>query len=187
MPMGPLALYDMVGIDTSLYAGRVMWEAFPDRIIASPILPAMVKAGRWARRPGAAFSSIKDKKGTGRARSDAGRRGLARYCRGERKFTPEELIARLFLPMVLEATRILEAKLVRDVRDVDLGLIFGTGFPAVPRRAAVLGRYAGRGQDRRAAQAVRVAGRAAAAHADAAGNGRQRQASSTIRSNRKRR
>ena len=32
--------------------------------------------------------------------------------------------------MVLEATRILEAKLVRDVRDVDLGLIFGLGFPA---------------------------------------------------------
>jgi hypothetical protein len=31
--------------------------------------------------------------------------------------------------MVLEATRILEAKVVRDVRDVDLGLIFGVGFP----------------------------------------------------------
>ena len=37
--------------------------------------------------------------------------------------------ARLFLPMVLEATRILEAKVVRDARDVDLGLIFGIGFP----------------------------------------------------------
>ena len=31
--------------------------------------------------------------------------------------------------MVLEATRILEAKVVRDPRDVDLGLIFGVGFP----------------------------------------------------------
>ena len=31
--------------------------------------------------------------------------------------------------MVLEATRILEEKVVRDARDVDLGLIFGTGFP----------------------------------------------------------
>ena len=31
--------------------------------------------------------------------------------------------------MLLEATRVLEEKLVRDARDVDLGLIFGTGFP----------------------------------------------------------
>ncbi|MFP6613751.1 MAG: multifunctional fatty acid oxidation complex subunit alpha, partial [Pirellulales bacterium] len=30
---------------------------------------------------------------------------------------------------LLEATRVLEEQLVRDARDVDLGLIFGTGFP----------------------------------------------------------
>jgi 3-hydroxyacyl-CoA dehydrogenase/enoyl-CoA hydratase/3-hydroxybutyryl-CoA epimerase/3-hydroxyacyl-CoA dehydrogenase/enoyl-CoA hydratase/3-hydroxybutyryl-CoA epimerase/enoyl-CoA isomerase len=35
----------------------------------------------------------------------------------------------LFLPMLLEATRVLEANLVRDARDVDLGLIYGIGFP----------------------------------------------------------
>ncbi len=33
------------------------------------------------------------------------------------------------MPMLLEATRLLEDKVVRDVRDVDLGLIFGLGFP----------------------------------------------------------
>ena len=38
--------------------------------------------------------------------------------------------------MVLEATRILEEKLVRDVRDVDLGVIFGLGFP--PFRGGLL-------------------------------------------------
>jgi len=31
--------------------------------------------------------------------------------------------------MLLEATRLLADKIVRDVRDVDLGLIFGLGFP----------------------------------------------------------
>ena len=43
---------------------------------------------------------------------------------------------RLFLPMLVEATRVLEEKLVRDVRDVDLGLIFGIGFP--PFRGGLL-------------------------------------------------
>ena len=35
MPLGPMALYDLIGIDTAFYAGRTMWEAFPDRIDAS--------------------------------------------------------------------------------------------------------------------------------------------------------
>ncbi len=129
MPMGPFALYDMVGLDTSFYAGRVMWEAFPDRIAASPILPALIKQGRLGQKSGSGFFVYKDKRSRGEP--DPALTDIIRdYLRGERKFTPDEITARLFLPMVLEATRILEAKLVRDVRDVDLGLIFGLGFPA---------------------------------------------------------
>ena len=40
------------------------------------------------------------------------------------------------LPMLLEATRVLAEKLVRDPRDVDLGLIYGIGFP--PFRGGLL-------------------------------------------------
>jgi 3-hydroxyacyl-CoA dehydrogenase len=43
---------------------------------------------------------------------------------------------RLFLPMLLEATRVLEEKKVRDPRDVDLGLIYGIGFP--PHKGGLL-------------------------------------------------
>ena len=38
--------------------------------------------------------------------------------------------------MLLEATRVLQEKIVRDARDVDLGLIFGIGFP--PFRGGLL-------------------------------------------------
>jgi len=135
MPMGPLALYDMVGLDTSVYAGRVMWEAFPDRTGASPILPAMVKAGRLGQKSGRGFFLYRDKKG--RCEPDPALADwLATYRRGERKISSDEITTRLLLPMVLEATRILEAKLVRDVRDVDLGVIFGLGFP--PFRGGLL-------------------------------------------------
>jgi 3-hydroxyacyl-CoA dehydrogenase/enoyl-CoA hydratase/3-hydroxybutyryl-CoA epimerase/3-hydroxyacyl-CoA dehydrogenase/enoyl-CoA hydratase/3-hydroxybutyryl-CoA epimerase/enoyl-CoA isomerase len=129
MPMGPIMLYDMVGLDTAFYAGRTMWEAFPDRIGASPILPALVKAGRLGQKSGLGFFSYQNKKGRAQPDPDVAKY-IEPYRKGPaRKFAAQEVEARLFLPMLLEATRVLEAGIVRDVRDVDLGLIYGIGFP----------------------------------------------------------
>ena len=128
MPMGPIALYDMVGLDTALYAGKVMYQAFPDRTVVSPLVPALVKQGRLGQKSGRGFFAYDNKKGT--ATDDpVAEKLIASYRRNERKHSREELTQRLFLPMLLEATRMLEEKIVRDVRDVDLGLIFGLGFP----------------------------------------------------------
>jgi 3-hydroxyacyl-CoA dehydrogenase len=104
----------------------VMYQAFPDRVVASPLVPAMVKQGRLGQKSGRGFFSYQNKKG--RAEEDpALDKLIAPYRRGERKLSREELTNRLFLPMLLEATRMLEDRIVRDVRDVDLGLIFGLG------------------------------------------------------------
>ena len=129
MPMGPLELYDMVGMDTALYAGGVMKEAFPERMLESPILIAMVEAGRLGRKSGRGFFSYQNKKK--RRQPDPELASfLAPHIEGPPIDTsPEALTNRLFLPMLLEATRVLEAGVVRDARDVDLGLIFGIGFP----------------------------------------------------------
>ncbi|MEQ8790516.1 MAG: 3-hydroxyacyl-CoA dehydrogenase NAD-binding domain-containing protein [Pirellulaceae bacterium] len=129
MPMGPITLYDMVGLDTALYAGKTMAEAFPDRVGTSPILEALVAAGRLGKKSGAGFFSYQNKKR--RAEPDL---SLDEYVVPHMKaekllLTREEITARLFLPMLLEATRALEDGIVRDARDVDLGLIFGIGFP----------------------------------------------------------
>ena len=128
MPMGPIELYDMVGIDTAFYAGRTMWQSFPDRTVASPILPAMIKAGRLGQKSGSGFYLYNNRKRRAQADPDLGD-FLAPYVRDQKQFTEEKLTARLFLPMLLEATRTLEDKVVRDPRDIDLGLIFGLGFP----------------------------------------------------------
>ncbi|MCI0360586.1 MAG: 3-hydroxyacyl-CoA dehydrogenase NAD-binding domain-containing protein [Planctomycetaceae bacterium] len=128
MPMGPLTLYDLVGLDTAVYAGMVMYQAFPERVVAAPLVPAMVKLGRLGQKSGKGFFSYQNKKG--RAEEDPEvEKIIATYRRGTRKFSRDELTNRLFLPMLLEATRMLDEKIVRDVRDVDLGLIFGLGFP----------------------------------------------------------
>jgi 3-hydroxyacyl-CoA dehydrogenase/enoyl-CoA hydratase/3-hydroxybutyryl-CoA epimerase/3-hydroxyacyl-CoA dehydrogenase/enoyl-CoA hydratase/3-hydroxybutyryl-CoA epimerase/enoyl-CoA isomerase len=133
MPMGPLTLYDVVGLDVALHAGRVMVEAFPDRVIPAAILQKLVDAGRIGQKTGRGFFDYAPAKGgkPPRGADSADVAKLIDECRkgSTRKFSVEELTDRMFLPMLVEATRVLEDGVVSDVRDVDLGLILGIGFP----------------------------------------------------------
>jgi 3-hydroxyacyl-CoA dehydrogenase/enoyl-CoA hydratase/3-hydroxybutyryl-CoA epimerase/3-hydroxyacyl-CoA dehydrogenase/enoyl-CoA hydratase/3-hydroxybutyryl-CoA epimerase/enoyl-CoA isomerase len=128
MPMGPITLNDLVGIDTSLYAGRVVNTAFADRAKPTRVLDELVKAGRLGQKTGAGFYSYAK-----------GKRGvddpyltqlLERLGARRRDYSQEELQDRLFLPMLTEASRVLTEEIVREPGDVDMGLILGIGFPA---------------------------------------------------------
>ena len=129
MPLGPFALYDMVGIDTCALCGRTMWQAFPDRVIASPVLNAMAKSGRLGQKSGRGFF-LHDPKRKQLQPDPTLAAFLEIYRQPPREMPLEAITDRLLLPMLLEATRVLEAGIVRDPRDVDLGMIFGLGFPA---------------------------------------------------------
>jgi 3-hydroxyacyl-CoA dehydrogenase/enoyl-CoA hydratase/3-hydroxybutyryl-CoA epimerase/3-hydroxyacyl-CoA dehydrogenase/enoyl-CoA hydratase/3-hydroxybutyryl-CoA epimerase/enoyl-CoA isomerase len=127
MPMGPVTLNDLVGLDTSLYAGRVINTAFADRAASSGILDDLVAAGRLGQKSGAGFYSYA--KGS-RGVDDPALEGiLAKHRTGRREFSPEEITDRLFLPMLTEASRVLDEGIVREPGDVDMGLILGIGFP----------------------------------------------------------
>ncbi len=134
MPMGPITLNDLVGLDTSLYAGRVINTAFADRAAPTKILDELVKAGRLGQKSSAGFYSyIKGSRGL----DDPALDSILAKCRtGQRQFENEELTDRLFLPMLTEASRVLSEGIVRDPGDVDMGLILGIGFP--PFRGGIL-------------------------------------------------
>ncbi|MEK6247092.1 MAG: 3-hydroxyacyl-CoA dehydrogenase family protein, partial [Planctomycetales bacterium] len=128
MPMGPIHLYDVVGLDVARHAGQTMLDSFPDRVIASPLIVDLVNAGRLGQKSGSGFYSYDNKKR--RPQTDPQLETFLNARRkGDREIAADELVDRLFLPMLLEATRVLEERVVRDARDVDLGLIFGIGFP----------------------------------------------------------
>jgi 3-hydroxyacyl-CoA dehydrogenase/enoyl-CoA hydratase/3-hydroxybutyryl-CoA epimerase/3-hydroxyacyl-CoA dehydrogenase/enoyl-CoA hydratase/3-hydroxybutyryl-CoA epimerase/enoyl-CoA isomerase len=135
MPMGPITLNDLVGLDTSLYAGRVINTAFADRAVPSRILDELVAAGRLGQKSGAGFYSYaKGSKGA----DDPALTSLLAKCRrpGKGEASPEGITDRLFLPMLTEATRVLAEGIVREPGDVDMGLILGIGFP--PFRGGIL-------------------------------------------------
>jgi 3-hydroxyacyl-CoA dehydrogenase/enoyl-CoA hydratase/3-hydroxybutyryl-CoA epimerase/3-hydroxyacyl-CoA dehydrogenase/enoyl-CoA hydratase/3-hydroxybutyryl-CoA epimerase/enoyl-CoA isomerase len=128
MPMGPITLNDLVGLDTSLYAGRVVNTAFADRAWPTRVLDELVKAGRLGQKSGAGFYSYA--KGSRGADDPFLAALLERLGARRRDYPQEELQDRLFLPMLTEASRVLAEGIVRDPGDVDMGLILGIGFPA---------------------------------------------------------
>jgi 3-hydroxyacyl-CoA dehydrogenase len=131
MALGPLRLIDEIGLDTVLLGGRVLWEAFPDRITPSPLLVAMYKSGRLGRKSGSGFFAYHSEEPAGEPAEPA--RGvnelIASWVRRRASLTPDRIVARLLLPMVLEAIRILEERKVADPRSIDLAMILGLGFP----------------------------------------------------------
>ncbi len=134
MPMGPITLNDLVGLDTSLYAGRVINTAFSDRTPATHILEDLVKAGRLGQKSGAGFYAYAK---PGRGADDPVLAGfLDKRRKGTREIGMEEITDRLFLPMLTEASRVLSEGIVREPGDVDMGLILGIGFP--PFRGGIL-------------------------------------------------
>jgi len=137
MPMGPIALEDFVGLDTSGFAGRVLAAAYPGRAEAPPVLAAVVERGRLGQKSGAGFRRFTGRKG--RPENDPELDAILAPLRAAAPRPaggPADLVDRLFLPMLLEATRALEEGIVRDPADVDMGLVLGIGFP--PWRGGIL-------------------------------------------------
>ncbi len=135
MAVGPIEMFDLIGIDTAMWAGRTLWEAFADRTALTPILPALVKRGRLGQKTGRGFYRYPEPDGPGAIDPDLPPI-LAPYLRRTQSFTTQEISVRLFLPMLVEAARALEDGIVGDVRDIDLGTLYGLAFP--PTRGGLM-------------------------------------------------
>jgi 3-hydroxyacyl-CoA dehydrogenase len=130
MAKGPLQLLDEIGLDTAFAGGRVLVEAFGDRVVVSPLMIAMYKAKRFGRKSGAGFFDYAEA-GNDRPPIDPfAIERIREWVRPAKQLNDDTILARLLLPMVLEATRVLAEGKVTDPRDVDLGVLFGLGFPA---------------------------------------------------------
>ncbi len=128
MPVGPITLYDMVGLDTGLYAGQVLQAGYADRAVATPILADLVKLGRMGKKAGKGFRGV-DKKGKFVADPEV-QPLIAQHVKKKSELSDEDIADRLFICMALEAIRALEDKIARQPGDVDMAMILGVNFPA---------------------------------------------------------
>lgn len=112
MPMGPLELTDVVGLDVSLQVARLLADAFHRRI--PEILVKLVDQKIFGRKSGEGFYVWRDGKPV--------KSGSPPFA------VPADLEDRLILPMLNEAVACLREGVIEDADLLDAGAIFATGF-----------------------------------------------------------
>ena len=133
-PMGPAFLLDVVGIDTAFHAGGVMAEGFPDRMSqdVQTIISKMFEQEWFGQKNEKGFYiHTKDKKGKPKKEANPEIDDFLRYLEvgsGE-GISDGDIIDRMMLPMLMESSRCLEDKIVQTPVEVDMGVIYGLGFP----------------------------------------------------------
>jgi len=126
MPVGPMVLTDEVGIDVATKVAHILHDAFSDRLPLPEWFDRVPASGRLGTKNGKGFYRYE---GGERKGPDEAVYGLLGLHPEVEHPDPGAIADRMVLPMVNEAARCLEEGVVRSAADVDLALIFGTGFP----------------------------------------------------------
>jgi len=132
-PMGPAYLLDVVGLDTGKHAAGVMAEGFPDRMASDgdTVIDAMFAADRLGQKNDKGFYRYEpDKKGKPKKLADPAAQEVVKSVQSaQNAFDAEEIVDRMMIPMCIEAARCLEDSIVGSAAEVDMGLVYGVGFP----------------------------------------------------------
>lgn len=124
-PVGPVKLTDEVGIDVGAKVGKIMHEAFGDRLLAPDGMHKLIEDDRLGRKNKRGFYLYGGKeKGVDPTVYD-----VLGIQPTNTSVTSEEIAWRCALAFVNEACRCFEEGILRSARDGDVGAVFGLGFP----------------------------------------------------------
>ncbi|MGD0491701.1 MAG: 3-hydroxyacyl-CoA dehydrogenase NAD-binding domain-containing protein [Steroidobacteraceae bacterium] len=112
MPVGPIELADVVGLDVALHVGGVLAAAFGRQV--PEILVKQVNDKKLGRKSGEGFYLWRD--------------GKAVHAPTHPVTVPADLEDRLILPMLNEAVAALREGVIEDADLLDAGAVFATGF-----------------------------------------------------------
>lgn len=111
MPMGPIELADVVGLDVVMSVGKVFFES---GATVPTVLSTRHARKKFGKKTGEGFYVWEN--------------GKPRKPDTQGRAAPADLEDRLMLPLVNEAVAVLREQLVEDADLIDAGAIFGAGF-----------------------------------------------------------
>lgn len=123
MPMGPLALSDLVGLEVANHVAGNLFQAYGDRMKPAPIWHALNEqpVGN-GEKPKLLVEGEKQLSPNVLQHI----RGM--QTAGRRSHSNDEIAERLIFPVINEAARCLDEGIARNADDIDLAMVFGTGF-----------------------------------------------------------
>ncbi len=124
MPMGPMALLDEVGLDIAGKVVRVMHEALGERLAPPPLMGQIADLKLLGKKSGKGIYLYDEKGKPSGVNPDV--QALIKVPVAKK--LPGVIQDRLVLLMVNEAARCLEEGVVATPAQLDLAMIFGTGF-----------------------------------------------------------
>jgi 3-hydroxyacyl-CoA dehydrogenase/enoyl-CoA hydratase/3-hydroxybutyryl-CoA epimerase len=124
-PVGPIKLTDEVGIDVGAKVGKIMREAFGERMDAPAGMQSLIEDERFGRKNGRGFYLYGGKKkGVDETVYD-----VLGVTPNNKSISAEDIAWRCALQFVNEACRCFGEGILRSARDGDVGAVFGLGFP----------------------------------------------------------
>ncbi len=114
MPMGPIELADVVGLDVAAHVGEIIAQGLKRPAPQLPLLAQLLAAKNLGRKSGRGFYPWQD--------------GKAVKPAGPSLPAPPDLLDRLILALVNECVACLRERVVEDADLVDAAVLFGTGF-----------------------------------------------------------
>jgi len=132
MAMGPLAMSDLAGLDVG-YKARQARKDLPDDPDTHCIASALVEAGRLGQKSGAGYYKYDPQ--TRARQSDPEVEALIvqqseKLGIQRREISTDEIVARLFYPLINEGALILEEGIAQRPSDIDIVYLYGYAFPA---------------------------------------------------------
>ncbi|KAI5071432.1 hypothetical protein GOP47_0013683 [Adiantum capillus-veneris] len=136
MPMGPFRLADLVGYEVSRSVADQFAKAFPERTYRSQLISLLMEENRLGQKNGRGFY-LYDRQL--KATPDPDFKKFLDESRRRANIMPngkpivisdEEIVERMFFPVVNEACRILDEKIAVKASDLDISSVLGFGFPA---------------------------------------------------------
>jgi 3-hydroxyacyl-CoA dehydrogenase/enoyl-CoA hydratase/carnithine racemase len=140
MPMGPATLSDLTGIDIGYHVGRNFERSFGERWKMSPVYELVYQTGCYGRKTGAGWYDYSGEKPVPNPKVQE---TIKKYLKGKgikpKKVPLKEIIDRMLARAINEAAYMIQEGICDRPQDMDLAMIYGTGFP--PYRGGLL-RYA---------------------------------------------
>ncbi|HEX7187752.1 MAG TPA: 3-hydroxyacyl-CoA dehydrogenase NAD-binding domain-containing protein [Actinomycetes bacterium] len=117
LPMSPFVLLQLVGPAVALHVAETMHEAFPDRFYVSENLGRLVAAGKsgvyvWEGSTPTVDPEVAEM-----------------FEQGSAPLSEEEVRTRALDALAQEIRLMLDEGVVQDVRDIDLSMLLGAGWP----------------------------------------------------------